>query len=107
MKALLGHLAVIAMGIYLPPLMIQDTGSAIFVLLILIPLICILTTFIYGIRHSFNILLPLGTGLLFIPAIFIYFNFTAWVYAPAYGVLALTGNLIGAMIHSRYKKAND
>ena len=49
------YLMVIMLAFYVLPVLINDTGTGIFFLLILIPIICFLTSLIYGIRHSFNL----------------------------------------------------
>ena len=48
------YLIVIILAFYALPVLINDTGSGIFFLLILIPIICFITSIIYGIRHSFK-----------------------------------------------------
>ncbi|HBI71561.1 MAG TPA: hypothetical protein DDY59_00010 [Lachnospiraceae bacterium] len=58
------------------PIAIRDTGSAMAVMLMFIPVII---------------------ALLFFPTIFIFYNSTAWVYIIAYGVIAAIGNFIGKL----------
>jgi len=48
------YLIVITLAFYVLPAFINDTGTGIFFLLILTPIICFLTSLIYGIRHSFS-----------------------------------------------------
>ena len=48
------YLIVITLAFYVLPAFINDTGTGIFFLLILIPIICFITSIIYGIRHSFK-----------------------------------------------------
>ena len=39
---------------YIVPWFIKDTGSAMIVMLVIIPLICLITSVFYGIRNGFN-----------------------------------------------------
>lgn len=91
----LPYLFVNIIAFYLLPLIIKDTGGAMVVMLIGIPLICFITSVIFGMKHSFNLLYPITVALIFAPTIFIFYNSTAWVYIIAYGVIALIGNFIG------------
>ena len=84
---------------YVRPSLIVDTGSAMIVLLAILPLSSLFVAVIYGSLNSFHISYPLLVTLAFTPTIWIYFNESAWVYIPAYGALALIGNLIGAGIY--------
>ena len=92
------YLIVIILAFYVLPAFINDTGSGIFFLLILIPIICFLTSLIYGIRHSFNLIFLLINMALFIPTIFIFYNESAAVYVLIYGIIAVIGNLLGSLI---------
>ena len=92
------YLIVIILAFYALPVLINDTGSGIFFLLILIPIICFLTSIIYGIRHSFNLIFLLIIMALFIPTIFIFYNESAAVYVLIYGIIATIGNLLGSLI---------
>ena len=83
---------------YILPSLIVDTSSAMIVLLAILPLSCLFVAIIYGSLNSFHISYPLLTALAFTPAVWIFFNESAWVYIPAYEAIALIGNLIGAGI---------
>lgn len=91
----LPYLFVNIIAFYLLPLIIKDTGRAMVVMLIGIPLICFITSVVFGMKHSFNLLYPITVALIFAPTIFIFYNSTAWVYIIVYGVIALIGNFIG------------
>jgi hypothetical protein len=93
---MLPYLFVNAMAFYLLPIVIKDTGSAMAILLIVLPLICFVTALVYGAKNSFNLLYTIAVSLLFVPTIYIFFNPTAWVYIVAYGVIVLAGNYIGS-----------
>ena len=79
------YLIVITLAFYVLPAFINDTGTGIFFLLILTPCICFLTSLIYGIRHSFNL-------------IFIFYNESAAVYVLIYGIIATIGNFLGSLL---------
>ena len=103
-KSMLPFLLVVVLGFYLLPLMIVDTGSGFTVLLILLPMLCFICSFIYGAIHSFHILFVVFVAILFVPVIFIYLNSTAWVFVIIYGVIALFGSLLGIPIHKIVSK---
>ena len=92
------YLIVIILAFYVLPAFINDTGTCIFFLLILTPIICFITSIIYGIRHSFNLIFLLLIMILFIPTIFIFYNESAAVYVLIYGIIATIGNLLGSLI---------
>lgn len=99
----LPYLLVILLGFYWLPLLIVDTGSAMMLLLVIIPLICFLCSCVYGARHSFNFFYAMIVAVLFIPSIFIFYNTTAWVYSLGYGIISLIGNLVGALFYRSAK----
>ena len=79
---------------YIVPCFIKNTGSAMIVMLVIIPLICLITSVFYGIRNGFNFWYILIVAIMFAPSIFIFYNSSAWVYVVGYAVIALLGNLI-------------
>ena len=86
---------------YIIPWVIKDTGGAMIVMLVIIPLICLITSVFYGIRNGFDFLYILSVAIIFTPSIFIFYNSSAWVYAVGYAVIALFGNLIGLPLRKR------
>lgn len=101
LKRMLPYLILVALTFYLLPLLIQDTGSAMLILLIGIPVICFIVSFIYGLKNSFHWLFPVLIMLLFAPSIVIFYNDSAMIYIPAYGVISLIGNFAGSLVHKR------
>lgn len=97
-RKMLSYLFVIIFAFYVLPLLIQDTGSGMLILLIGIPMICFMVSFIYGIKNSFNWLFSLLVMLIFIPTIFIFYNESASIYIFAYGIISLIGNFIGSIL---------
>ena len=102
-RALLPYGAVLAAAFYLLPLLIKDTGSGMLVMLLAIPLAALICGTVYGIRYGFDGWMPLAAAVLFVPAVFIFFNATAWIYIPAYAAIAAIGNGVSAFL--RAKKA--
>ncbi len=105
-RKILPYLAVMAFAFYALPWFIQDTGSGMLVLLIGIPLFCWNVPFVYGVKHSFFIGWPIGTAVLFLPTVFLFYNSSAMVYVAIYGVMALLGNIIGALVKKLLAKAS-
>lgn len=92
---------IILITFYLIPILIQDTGSGMFILLIVIPLITLITSIIYGLRNVFDFIYPLIVAILFIPTLFIYYNISAWVYIIAYSLIALIGEILGKILQKK------
>lgn len=85
---------ILAINFYGIPCLIIDTGSAMFIMLIVIPVICFITSICYGIKNGFDIWYVLIVTIMFIPSILIFYNLTAWIYTIIYGIIAFLGNLI-------------
>ena len=79
---------------YVLPFFIRDTGSAMFILLMVMPVVCFAAAFLYGRKNGFRIRFPLVTAGLFVPSIFLFYNLTAWVYIFVFGINALLGELL-------------
>lgn len=92
---------IIFITFYLIPILIQDTGSGMFILLIVIPLITLITSIIYGLRNVFDFIYPLIAAILFIPTLFIYYNASAWTYILVYSMIAVIGELLGKTLQKK------
>ena len=68
---------IILIAFYLVPMLIKDTGSGMTILLIVIPLIMLITSLLYGLRNTFDFIYPLIVAILFVPTLFIYYNTSA------------------------------
>lgn len=53
---------------YIIPSFMKDTGSAMIVMLVLIPLLCLITSVFYGIRNGLDFWYILSVAILFIPS---------------------------------------
>lgn len=86
---------------YVIPWFIKDTGSAMMIMLMIIPLSCLVISIFYGIRNVFAFWYILIVAILFIPSIFIFYDSSAWVYVVVYTVIALLGNLIALLLRKK------
>ena len=100
-RTLLPYGLILAVDFYLLPLLIRDTGTAMLMLLCVLPLVAFGCGVLYGARHGFSLLLPLLAMLLFTPTLSIHYNATAWVYIPVYGVVVLAGNGLGRLFYRK------
>ena len=92
---------VLAAVFFLLPLMIRDTGSAMAIMLGVTPVIVLITSALCGAWAGFDWRLTPITAALFVPAIFRYYNESAWVYSLAYAAVALGANALGAWMKKR------
>ena len=74
------YITIIIAFYLLPALLLKDTGSAMFVLLILVPLVVLVNSIIYGINHEVKYYYFLIVAILFIPSIYLMYNESAWIY---------------------------
>lgn len=78
---------------------IRDTGSAMFLLLTLIPIVIAINSIVYSIRVKyFDIIYAILTGLMFIPFVLVKMNSSAMIYVLIYLAIAGGLNLLGAFI---------
>ena len=103
LREMIPYLLVIILDFYLFPLLIRDTGSAMLILLMVIPLVCFICSLVYVIKNTFSLTYVIITTVLFIPSIPLFYNLTAWVYVMGYGVIALLGNAIGTLLGKTIK----
>ena len=98
---MLPYCVIFALIFYLLPLIIRDTGSAMFVMLMLMPLLAFLTSAVYGLLCGFQPLLSLLCAILFLPTVWIHYNSSALVYTLIYGVVSLLGIGLGTLFHRK------
>lgn len=99
--ALLPYIALLGVDFYLLPFLVRDTGSAMLLMLAVMPAAAFVTAVAYGIRNGFGLLLPIVAPVLFVPTIFIYYNSSAWIYAGGYLVIVLTGTAVGGAFYRK------
>lgn len=95
------YIIAFAVDFYVLPFIIKDTGSAMFVMLCVIPLLAFICAVIYGVRQGFDFLLPLAAIVLFAPTIFIFYNPSAWSYVLIYGAITLAGTGAGRIFYRK------
>lgn len=99
--ALIPYTIALVLNFYVLPLLIRNTGLAMLIMLMVIPLLTFICAVIYGVRQGFDFLLPIIATVLFAPTIFIFYDASAWVYIIAYVVIALVGNGIGRIFYKK------
>lgn len=97
-KKLLPYLMVNIICFYLLTLLMKDTGSAMFILLFVIPVITFVNAIICGKKNSFDILYPLLVIVIFVPYVLIYMNESATIYIFIYGAISLMGLIAGSRL---------
>lgn len=86
---------ILALMYNLLPVLIQDTGSGMFFLLLIFPAATLIISVFYGTRQDSVLLFPCITGILFIPAVFLYMNTSALFYVILYEAVSFAGYGIG------------
>lgn len=97
-KKLFPYLMVNVIAFYLLTLLIKDTGSAMFILLFVIPVITFVNAIICGSKNSFDILYPILVMVIFVPYVLIYMNESATIYIFIYGAISLMGLIVGSRL---------
>ncbi|MFQ6860686.1 MAG: hypothetical protein ACLROI_05135 [Beduini sp.] len=80
---------------YILPMLIRDTGSAMFILLGVVPVLCFANGLYYGLKENKAMIYSLLVGLLFLPTIYLFYNSSASVYTIIFSLLSFTGAMIG------------
>lgn len=88
--------------------LIDNTGSGMVILLVLMPLLTLLVSFFYGCKKGFDYMIPILTMLAFVPILYGFLNSSALIYLLVYGIISLlanyAGGLFGRWIHSEKRK---
>ena len=98
------YLLVCTAAFYLLPLtgrFWHGEGTLVLLALIILPLVTLLTSLVYGIKNGFNLFLPVFIGIIYLPTLFIFYNYTAWIFAVVYIATSLIGNGIGRAFHKQ------
>lgn len=99
--SLVPYMIALGADFYLLPLLMRDTGSAMLLMLCIMPLAALVIGVAWGVRHGFRLWLPVIAAALFFPSIFLFYNLTAWVYAIVYGAAVLAGMGIGRIFYRK------
>ncbi len=101
---------VLLLAYYVAPLPILfahssvDINSLTNMILILNPAACFILNIMLAMHSGFIWKIPVVSGLLFLPAVFIYYDYTTLVYMFAYIVVSCIGALAG---YSMYKEKDE
>lgn len=97
MKRNLPYIIGIFIMFYIVPEFIKDTGTAMFILLFLFPILCFIMAFANGMSKGTNWIYIILVPLLFAPTIFIYYKgaLETMIYGAAYFITSIIGNLLG------------
>lgn len=95
------YAALLAADFYLLPPLARDTGAAMLLMLCVMPLAAFIAALVCGLRVGFSPLLPAAALVLFVPAVPLYYNASAWSYAVVYAAIVLAGNLTGRLFHGK------
>lgn len=98
---LIPYIVIFVIDFYLIPFCARDTGTAMILMLGIMPVIAFISAVIYGVRNGFSIILPISALVLFIPSIFIHYNSSALIYAAVYAVAVLVGNVTGRLFYMK------
>lgn len=88
---------------YAMPFAVRDTGGAFALLIVVLPASVFLLSFFTALKWGFCGLRPLLTGIFFLPAVFLFYNESAWVYVPGYAALALAGE-VAALLTGKLRR---
>lgn len=80
---------------YLLPVLMTDTGSGMFILLLLMPALTLVLSYTYGRNFGFNLVHSVLVVILFLPTIWIHYNGSAMIYLFINGILSLLGQALG------------
>ena len=101
-RQLLVYVVVALLYYLIPVFLIQDTGSAMFLLLIGIPVIVFVVSMLFSVKFGYYWYFPIVIGLLWIPNLFL-LNDSAAIYILMYAVVSLIGQLIGLLFKKQLK----
>jgi len=96
---ILPFLAVTALDFWVLPLFLNEKNVMLMVLIVM-PGICFAAAFLCGLLCSFQPMYLLGTELLYLPTVWVYYNDSALIYLAVYAVIAALGMGSGAMIRA-------
>ena len=100
-KSSIWLLLINAVIFYTLPIIANKTGAFMLILIIIIPASCFITGLIHGALNGFNWFYPVLVSVIFVPAVFIYFNSSDSIYIFVYGETALVGTGAGGLLKKK------
>lgn len=97
------YIVINAVASFALPFLMRDTGSAMVVLLILLPLVYFTVSLIQGYHHGVHVLYCALIPVMFIPVVLLRMNSSANIYPAAYFVVGLIGSVIGQVLGKKSK----
>ena len=97
------YIVIAIMYYFIPLYLVKDTGSGIFLLLMVIPIIVFLISLVFAIKNGFKWYFSIIVGLLWFPNVFI-LNDSASSYIMIYGAISFWGQLIGFFLR-KYRQS--
>ncbi len=104
MKKQIPYITCLFIAFYLLPLLIKDTGSAMFILLIIVPIVVLICSLINGKKHGFSWQYLITIPILFTPTIFIFYNESAIIYVVIYLLIAIFAVYLGKTFNKKERK---
>ncbi len=89
---------------YLVPFIARTNELAMFAIFLLNPIVCAVLSVFYTERNGFKFRFALATAVLFLPAIFIFYNSTALVYLFVYALFAIVAGFVSKPTKKKEKK---
>lgn len=108
LKKYVGYLGLFFIILNGLPFLMVDTGSGMFIVMILIPILCLLISMVYGVRNGLDLWLLLGIAIVFIPSLYLFYHdIHAWIYGAIYTGMSLVGMILGWLIRWMMLKSKD
>ncbi len=60
--------------------------------------------YFYGRKAKRDPIMPLASGVLFIPCLFVFYNPTAWIYIPIAALCSFIGECFGSLYQGKFGK---
>ena len=83
-----------------------ESGMVYFILVLLVlnPIYCFASNFLFTLKNGFTWYLPVSIGALFAPTVFIFYNESAAFYILLYMMISLIGSVAGYFFQRKIRK---
>ncbi|MBU4541765.1 MAG: hypothetical protein KJ774_11160 [Firmicutes bacterium] len=103
----LPYLIMTSLIFFFLPTLDPTTSYFTFFMLLVIPLYCFISAFVYGLKNGIVWFYPIFIGIIFLPAIFLIIDTKALIYGCGYGVIAILGMYLGSFVKKRKDDDSD